>query len=151
MPKGQPVKMTQKVIEQIAEAFLYGFTDEETATLAGIDQRTIRRYRAGESCPQIKKAEAARKAEYIRRITEGTRPDWARWAWFLERRFPLQFSKPEIQLSVNTQVTNNSLVISAEVAGEIVSRSKAAKAKVVELFNERRPINGNGHTPEATE
>lgn len=144
--------MTPKVIEQIAEAFLYGFTDEETATLAGIDQRTIRRYRAGESCPQIKKAEAARKAEYIRRITEGTRPDWARWAWFLERRFPLQFAKPEIQLSVNTQVTNNSLIVSAEVAGEIVSRSKAVKAKVVELFKERRPTNGNGHSPpEATE
>ena len=154
MPKlGRPTKLTPKAIKTIAEAFLYGFTDEETALLAGMDRKTIQRARAGTFCPAIKSAEVARKAEYINRITEGIRPDWARWAWFLERRFPLQFAKPEIQLSVNTtnQTVNNTLVVTAEVAHGISSRVKEADAKVERLLKDKRGHNGNGnsHPPEA--
>src|SRR3979490_1355645 len=135
MPKiGRPTKLTPPVIAQIAEAFLYGFTDLETATLVDLDVRTIERARRGNFCRAIKRAELARKNLYTRRITEGKRPDWARWAWFLERRFPLQFAKPEIQLSVNTNVQNNTLIVTAEVAGEMSHRVKEANAKVTELF-----------------
>jgi hypothetical protein len=142
MPRGRPPKVTPKVIEQIAQHFLYGFSDEETALLVDLDRKTIQRMRAGSLCPAIKRAEQARKAEYINRITEGTRPDWARWAWFLERRFPLQFSKPEIQLAVNTGPTiNQTLVISAEVAGVMASRFKPAEQKIDALLKAKR---GNG-------
>jgi hypothetical protein len=139
MPRGRPTKLTPAVVKQVAEAFLYGFSDEETALLAGIDERTIRRARAGNFCPAIKRAEAARKAEYINRITEGTRPDWARWAWFLERRFPREFSKPEIQLSVNSNVINNTLIVTAEVAHQMGDRVKEADAKVTKLFEAKQP------------
>ena len=151
MPAGRPTKITPKAIKQIAEAFLYGFTDEETALLAGMSEKTIRRARLGQFCPEIKRAEQARKAEYINRITEGTRPDWARWAWFLERRFPLQFAKPEIQLSVNTQTVNNTLIVTAEVAKTINSRVKDVDAKIERLLKDKRGSNGNGnsHPPEA--
>ena len=153
MPAGRPSSITPKVIKQIAEAFLYGFTDEETALLAGISEKTIRRARLGQFCPEIKRAEQARKAEYINRITEGTRPDWARWAWFLERRFPLQFSKPEIQLAINTtnQTVNNTLIVTAEVAHGISSRVKDVDAKIERLLKDKRGHNGNGnsHPPEA--
>jgi hypothetical protein len=149
MPKiGRPTKLTPEVVSQIAEAFLYGFTDLEVATLAGLNEKTVRRMRLGSFCPEIKKAELVRKNLYIRRITEGKRPDWARWAWFLERRFPLQFAKPEIQLSVNTNVQNNTLIVTAEMAGQMSSRVKEANAKVTELFKRKTPElkdgNGNG-------
>ena len=146
MPAGRPTKITPKAIKQIAEAFLYGFTDEETALLAGMSEKTIRRARLGQFCPEIKRAEQARKAEYINRITEGTRPDWARWAWFLERRFPLQFAKPEIQLSVNTQTVNNTLIVTAEVAKTINSRVKDVDAKIERLLKDKRGSNGNGNS-----
>jgi hypothetical protein len=149
MPGGRPTKMTPAVIKQIAESFLYGFNDEDTALLVGMDRKTIQRARAGTFCPEIKRAEQARKALYIRRITEGKRADWARWAWFLERRFPLQFAKPEIQLSVNTnhQTINNTLVVTAEVAGAIAGRVKEVNAKIEQLLKDKR--GGNGHHPEA--
>ena len=152
MPKiGRPPKVTPAVIAQIAQNFLYGFSDEDTAELVGLDRKTIQRMRTGTLCPAIKKAEHARKAEYINRITEGTRPDWARWAWFLERRFPLQFSKPEIQLAVNTtnQTVNNTLIVTAEVAHGISSRVKEADTKIEKLLKDKRGSkqpgsNGNG-------
>ena len=146
MPAGRPTKITPKAIKQIAEAFLYGFTDEETALLAGMSEKTIRRARLGQFCPEIKRAEQARKNLYIRRITEGKRPDWARWAWFLERRFPLQFAKPEIQLSVNTQTVNNTLIVTAEVAKTINSRVKDVDAKIERLLKDKRGSNGNGNS-----
>ena len=153
MPRiGRPPKVTPAVIDQIAQHFLYGFSDEETAELVDLDRKTIQRMRAGTLCPAIKKAEHARKAEYINRITEGTRPDWARWAWFLERRFPLQFAKPEIQLSVNTtnQTVNNTLIVTAEVAHGISSRVKDVDAKIERLLKDKRGSNGNGNShPEA--
>jgi hypothetical protein len=149
MPRGRPTKLTPTVIKQVAEAFLYGFSDEETALLADIDEKTIRRARAGNFCPAIKRAEAARKAEYINRITEGTRPDWPRWAWFLERRFPREFSKPEIQLSVNNTTVNNTLVVTAEAAHQMGDRLKPIDAKVTELFKRKELGNGNS-SPKAT-
>jgi hypothetical protein len=152
-PGGRPTKLTPEAVKQIAEAFLYGFTDEETALLAGMDVRTIERARRGTFCREIKRAEVARKALYIRRITEGKRADWARWAWFLERRFPLQFAKPEIQLSVNTtnQTVNNTLIVTAEVAHGISSRVKDVDAKIERLLKDKGRSNGNGnsHPPEA--
>jgi hypothetical protein len=143
MPAGRPTKLTPKAIAQIAEAFLYGLSDQETALLADIDVRTIERARRGTFCREIKRAEIARKQLYIRRITEGKRPDWARWAWFLERRFPREFAKPEIQLSVNSNVINNTLIVTAEVAHQMADRVKEADAKVTELFKRKKLGNGN--------
>lgn len=148
MPGGRPPKVTPALVSQISEAFVFGFTDEEAATLVQIDEKTIRRMREGRYCPQIKRAELGRKATYIRRITEGKRPDWARWAWFLERRFPLQFAKPEIQLNVDNRSVHQTLVINAEVAGAIGERMKSVHSEIADLIKGRRgPTNGNGAPP----
>lgn len=147
MPSSRPPSISKARVNQIAEVLLYGFSDEEIAEMFGISSKTIQRMRAGRYCPAIKRAELSRKALYIRRITEGKRADWPRWAWFLERRFPLQFAKPEIQLSVinNAMTVNNTaLVISAEEGKAIYHRVKETKAKVIELFKDRRPLPKNG-------
>ena len=139
-PRGRPPKFTPQLANQLVEAFAFGFTDEEAAVLCNISEKTIRRIRLGNLCPEIKRAELARKAVYIRRITEGDRADWARWAWFLERRFPLQFAKPEIQLSVNNNNTtvNNTLVVTAEMAGEMKNRTSPIEMKIEKLLKEKR-------------
>ena len=150
MPIGRPTKLTPEAKAQIAEAFLYGLNDQEVATLIDVNVRTIERARAGTFCRDIQKAEIARKVLYIRRITEGKRSDWARWAWFLERRFPLQFAKPEIQLAVNTtnNTVNNTLIVTAEVAGVIKDRVREAEVKIDKLLKDKRPHpNGNSNDP----
>ena len=86
MPAGRPTVLTKANISLIAEALLYGLSDEEIGLLSGMSYKTVSKVRAGQLVPEIKKAEVGRKMMYIRRITEGKRADWARWAWFLERR-----------------------------------------------------------------
>jgi hypothetical protein len=155
MPAGRPTVITPAVQKQIADCFFDGLTDEETAALCDINQKTIQRARRGEFCPAIKKAEFGRKQFYIRKLRDGKRPDWPRIAWFLERRYPTEFAKPEVQLQINTtnQTVNNTLIITAEAAQGISTRVKEADIKIEKLLKDKRPgHNGNGaksSSPEA--
>jgi hypothetical protein len=151
MPAGRPKAITPAIEKQIADCFFDGLTDAETAALCNISYKTIQRMRAGQYCPTIKKAEFGRKQFYIRKLRDGKRPDWPRIAWFLERRYPTEFAKPEIQLAINTtnQTVNNTLIITAEVAHGISSRVKEVDAKIERLLKDKRGSNGNGHLPEA--
>lgn len=143
MPAGRPPKLTPAVQNQIAELFFLAFSDQQVADFIGVHERTIRRYRAGELCPAIKKAEIAREMPYRKRIWDGT-GNWCGIAWMLERKYPTQFAKPEIQLAVNTSshITHNTLIVTAEVAREIGDRAKAAEAKFDRLLKDKRRGNG---------
>ena len=152
MPKTGKPSITPEVQKQIADCFFDGLTDEETASLCEINQKTIQRARRGDWCPAIKRAEHGRLQMYVRRLRDGAQQDWQRIAWFLERRYPERFSKPEIQLAINTtnQTVNNTLVVVAEVAKEIHGRVKEADAKIERLLKDKRGHNGNGNShPEA--
>lgn len=142
MPGGRPPKLTPALQDKIAELFFLAFTDEQVATFCSIDPRTIRRYRAGEFCPAIKIAELERERKYRLKIWNA-KGFWQGAAWMLERKYPTQFAKPEIQLGVNmsSHVTHNTLIVTAEVAREIGDRAKAAEAKFDKLLKEKR---GNG-------
>jgi hypothetical protein len=153
MPAGRPKAITNAIEKQIAECFFDGLTDEETAALCDVSYKTIQRARAGQFCPAIKKAEFGRKQFYIRKLRDGKRPDWPRIAWFLERRYPTEFAKPEVQLQINNntlnQTVNNTLIVTAEVAHGISSRVKEANMKVEKLLHDKRGskqpvLNGNG-------
>ena len=150
MPAGRPKAITKAIEKAIAECFLCAFTDAQTAQLCGIDERTIRRARAGQFCPAIKYAELKRELAYRKKIWNA-RGYWQGAAWFLERKYPTQFAKPEIQLQINNnnQTVNNTLVVTAEVAGTISSRVREVDAKIERLLKDKRGGNGNGHHPEA--
>jgi hypothetical protein len=152
MPAGRPTVLTPAKIQQIAELFWLAFNDEQVALIAGISSKTIQRYRRGDICPAIKIAELKREAVYRKKIW-AAKGFWQGAAWFLERKYPAQFSSPAVQLQVNNNsVTNNTLVISAEVAGTIAKRGKEVESKVDKLFKDRRKrtlghlgdANGNG-------
>ena len=155
MPAGRPTKLTPAVQKLMADCFFDGLTDEETAALCEVSRKTISRARAGQFCPAIKKAEFGRKQFYIRKLRDGKRADWPRIAWFLERRYPTEFSKPEVQLQITSntlnQTVNNTLIVTAEVAHGINSRVKDVDAKIERLLKDKRGPNGNGnsHPPEA--
>lgn len=142
------------MVSKIADCFLVAFTDQQTADYCGIDEKTIRKIRARDLFPEVKFAELQREMKYRKRIWNA-RGFWQGAAWFLERKYPQQFAKPEIQMSNVFNQVNNTLVISAEIAGTISKRRKEAESKVDKLFKDRRQRtrmalgdaagNGEGH------
>jgi hypothetical protein len=155
MKTGRPTVLTPAVIKKVADCFFDGLSNEETALLCEIDERTIRRARAGGFCPEIKKAEVGRKLFYIRKLRDGKRQDWTRIAWWMERRWPQEFAKPEVLMQVSNNTlnqVNNTLIITAEVASTISKRRKEVESKVEKLYKDRRKraqiglrdVNGNG-------
>jgi hypothetical protein len=154
-PTGRPkvVDKHPELTESIAECFLVGFTDEQTALCCGISAKTVQRLRRGGFCPSIKKAELVRERIYRLKIYDGA-PNWQGIAWFLERKYPTQFAKPEIQLAVNQQVNTgptNVVVLGPERAKELVSRHEAIRAKTLELLDKQHSNgdkNGNSTTTE---
>lgn len=143
MKTGRPTKLTPTVIDRIAKCFFDGFTDEETAVLCGVHRATIARARAGGFCDKIKKAELYKKQQALEQIRSGRRA-WQCLAWFLERRYPTQFSRPEIQLAVNNNVSTgptNVVILSPEAAKLIGSRLDQIKAKFQALLEDKtKPI-----------
>ena len=150
MPAGRPKAITKAIEKTIAELFWLAFTDEQVALFTGINVSTIQRARAGTFCIAIKRAEIRREMIYRKKIWSG-KEGWQGAAWSMERKYPGQFSRPEIQLQINTtnQTVNNTLIVTAEVAHGISSRVKDVDAKIERLLKDKRGSNGNGHHPEA--
>ena len=150
MPAGRPKAITKAIERKIAECFWLAFTDEQTAQICGISAKTIQRARRGELSPSIKIWELQREAVYRKKIWDA-KGFWQGAAWFLERKYPTQFAKPEIQLQINNnnQTVNNTLVVTAEVASTISSRVRDVDARIERLLKDKRGGNGNGHHPEA--
>ena len=111
---------TKVLIDLIAGCIFDGLTDEETSILSKIPQKQISRLRLGEDCPAIRESTIQRMRVYVAKIRDGNdrTNHWQRIAWFLERRYPDRWAKPEVLLNVNagSNVTNNTLVITAEQA-----------------------------------
>ena len=112
---------TKALVDLIAGCIFDGLTDEETGLLAGVHGSTIGRLRAGTECKEIRVSVVERMRKYIALIRDGEDRSnrWQRIAWFLERRYPDRWAKPEVLLNINSSganVTNNTLVITAEQA-----------------------------------
>jgi hypothetical protein len=152
MPAGRPTVLTKAVQEQIAELFFLAFTDQQVALVTGISTRTIQRARAGEFCQAIKIAELKREAIYRKKIWEA-KGFWQGAAWFLERKYPQQFAKPEIQLNWGNTYNQNNLTIniSAQDAKSIEAAAKPIRDEVSSMFQQYRPQLGNGNGPERIE
>jgi hypothetical protein len=139
-PKLQTV-LTEELAKEIAECFLDGCTDEETGILCDVHPETIRKWR---SFAAIRKFELNRKVFYVHEIRDGKRRDWTRLAWWLERRYPLEFSRPEVAHEISTSIhhtvnTQQNLIISSELAEQLQHRGEAVSKKIEELFNAYRP------------
>jgi hypothetical protein len=65
---------------------------------------------------------------------------WSALAWALERGYPSEFGRPEVQLglTVNQSTTNNTLVISVETANELERRAEPVNRELAELIAARQ-------------
>ncbi len=147
MPRGRPPKITPALQDTIAELFFLAFNDAQVALYTGISERTIRKARRGEMFPEIKKAEIAREMPYRKRIWNGL-GNWCGASWMLERKYPAQFAKPEIQLNWGNTYNQNNLTIniSSQDAKAIEAQAKPIRDEVSSMFEQYRPQldNANG-------
>jgi hypothetical protein len=150
-PRKLHARLTPELVEKIAECFVSGFSDQDTGSLCDVDPQTIAAWRR---LPILRNAEVSRKLHYIRLLRDGKQRDWVRLAWWLERRYPTEFSRPEVAhaISVAHQTTTNvtqNVVISSDVAKQLAARSAATSKKIDEIFaNRGRDANfdGDGRT-----
>jgi hypothetical protein len=138
-PTPQKHKLSPEIIAQVAQCISNGFTHEEIALLCDLNEKTVRRW--CELAP-IKKAVLARKQSLIQCITDRSLRDWVRYAWLLERKYPTEYSRPEVAHAIATaNVTQNNLtqnlVISADIAKELTARGAAVRKQINQLFENR--------------
>jgi hypothetical protein len=96
---GRPTKRTAAITARIGEAISLGLTYQEAAEIVGIDDDTLTRWnKIPEFYGAIKSACAAGKLARLKYIVAGVQ-GWQGSAWFLERRFPAEFARPELQLN----------------------------------------------------
>lgn len=136
--------MSPAIVKQIASMLFDGFNDDDIAFYVGFSVKTITSLRRGEAFPEVRIGLMARKQKLIAKLRDGNTKNWMRIAWWLERRYPQEFAKPEVQLTIGaSSITNNSIVITAEAAGQLAARAKPVNEAVRKLVDEHRPVNGD--------
>jgi hypothetical protein len=146
MPAGRPTVLTPIVCRQLSECFWLGLSDVQAADYVGISDRTVRKVRLGELFPAVKKSAMRREMVYRRKIWQG-KNGWQGAAWFLERKYPEQFARPEIQLSFQQNYHVGALQInitSAEVKA-IEADAAPVRESVKKMYAAYRPALGNGN------
>jgi hypothetical protein len=152
-PSGRPTKKTAQSVARILKIARDGLPLKFAAQAGNIDFDTLSQWRAKDPVfaraleqAQLESVEkrwkTIAKAAEDRVLANGdVRPgDWKAVAWQLERSFPSEFSRPEIQLGVqinNSQTVNQTLVITAEMATQIQSRVERVDATIEKLFAAR--------------
>jgi hypothetical protein len=151
-PNGRPTKKTAEAIARILKVVRTGLPLKFAAQAGNIEAETLSQWRAkdlefAQSLEQARLEAVEKRWKIIAKAAEDrvsangeVRPgDWKAVAWQLERSFPSEFSRPEIQLGVqiNSQTVNQTLVVTAEVATQIQSRAERADATIEKLFAAR--------------
>jgi hypothetical protein len=157
-PNGRPSKKTAEAIARILKVVRTGLPLKFAAQAGNIEAETLSQWRAkdvefAQALEQAQLESVEKRWKTIAKAAEDrvsangeVRPgDWKAVAWQLERSFPSEFSRPEIQLGVqiNNQTVNQTLVVTAEVAGTISSRVKDVDAKIERLLKDKRSSNAN--------
>jgi hypothetical protein len=152
LSEGAPTKQTEEVVAKITNAIALGLADDEAASLAGVSDMTLTKWRRDPEF--IGNAVSTRLAMRLSKIESGA-DGWQGTAWLLERLYPSRFSRPEVQISLqNTynQTTNAlTIVVTKEEPRQIEAQAEPIRASVREMFQRYRPAalaNGNAQQSE---
>ena len=148
MKLGPQPKLTQALLEKIGELLFLAFTDPQIAFYLGISQKTLASWRKLEAWSRARKIEIEKEIPMRHKVWNST-GYWQGAAWFLERKYPTQFCKPEVQLSLNNTYNQNnlSITISASEAKALEADAAPERDAVAKMFEKYRPgvQNGNGN------
>jgi hypothetical protein len=128
------------MVPRISQAISLGLTDEETAALVDIEPSTLINWKADpELLEAIKKAVSARLVKRLERIEKGGN-GWQGCAWLTERLLPTRYTKPKVQISLNSSLnpTHNALTltISLEEARQIEERAAPIRESARQMLEE---------------
>jgi hypothetical protein len=170
-PTGRPPKKSPQVIARILKVARTGLPLKFAAQAGDIDAETLSQWRVKDpefdrALSQARLAAVEEKWKLIQKAAEDRvdadgkllkAGDWRSLAWSLERAYPSEFCRPEVSLSLQSNITQNYLSINV-TAGEYAGIEAVAdpvRQSVASMFSKYRPQSqGNGegkvHDVEAT-
>jgi hypothetical protein len=106
---GRPTKKTKKLVTALLEAIEIGAPYKIACASVGLSVDAFINWRREDPSFNAKVEEVAAKGAIpkLKKITEHGEEGFAPLAWMLERRYPNEFSKPEVQLNVGIQNNMN--------------------------------------------
>ena len=106
---GRPSKRTKKIEAELLEAISAGAPFTLACQAAGIHHDTFQNWRRcdPEFALQVEQVAARGALKRLKKIEQHGEDNFAALSWMLERRYPNEFSKPEVQLHVGIQNNMN--------------------------------------------
>ena len=104
---GSPTKRNAKLITKLPEAIEAGAPFGLACAAADVCCDTFNEWRRADSelARQVEQAAANGALTRLKKIERHGEDNWNALAWMLERRYPREFSRPEVQL--NLAIQNN--------------------------------------------
>ncbi|MDR3063385.1 MAG: hypothetical protein LBU40_04515 [Methanobrevibacter sp.] len=112
------MKFNNTIRKKILKTRSNGLTQKDSALMAGITEDTLYKWlKKGREAKSgayrkfyedMEKAKSNFKAHHINLINKDK--SWQSSAWMLERCFPEEFSKPEVQFNINNNKINNTQI-----------------------------------------
>ena len=145
MPAPKYAKITQTLYPEVARLLLNGFQLGEIALMLNFEPIAFSRFLNSTEAKAIRAGVLWQKDSLIEKVKTGRGRKLGTLMWFLERRWPKQFAKPEFQLTLGGSMTSNTLVVTTEVAEKLVNRSKEVNSVLNDLIHSRK-VQIDGHS-----
>ena len=103
----KPYKQTPKTVKIILDSIGSGLTQRDSAVLAGISEDTLSLWKRDNSefSEQIRQKQIENKLRHINIINKASEKDWKASSWWLERKYPDEFSpNSKVKLETNVQL-----------------------------------------------
>lgn len=140
---GRPTKKTPQMVTALLEAIATGAPYTICCSAVGVHLDTFLHWKATDPvfAAQVEQVAGDTALRMLKKIEQHGEESFQPLAWILERRFPNSFSKPEIQLNVQnnvSSVTNNHFEITFEMAERLDSRTTKMETEIQKLIDSRR-------------
>jgi hypothetical protein len=148
-PMGRRTKKTEQTVKALMKAIATGAPYVICCRAVGIHFDTFMHWKSSDAkfASLVEQTAAKAALRLLGKIEEQATNNFSACAWILERRFPELFSRPEVQLNLQTNFTQNnlSITISAAEAREIEEVAEPTRVKVREMFSRYKPGLGGGN------
>jgi hypothetical protein len=150
---GRPTKRTPETVARLMKAISTGAPYRICCSASGIAYDTFMDWKAAdpEFDAQVEEAASRVALRILKKIEAQVDQNFAAGAWILERRFPREFSRPEVQFNFEANVVQNnlSITISPQEVEAIECQAEPVRAKVRQMCEEYLRARGGGNGEEA--
>ena len=140
---GRPTKRTKKLVDELLDASRSGAPYNIACAAVGIHPDTFGDWRRRDPAfaREVDQVAAQGALRRLKKIEQHGEENFAALAWLLERRYPQEFSRPEVQLNLaiqnNTAGPTNVVVLGPERASLLANRCQEIREKTKQLVDGR--------------